>query len=79
MSASWFVAEAIALLGESDGRPPPSLGQSTSAGQLSENHCRARSYRVTCMSAPFSIAPSFFESPKSLQLNAVVFSPVASR
>ena len=60
-------------------------GRGTSAGhvalasQLSDSHCIARSYRVTWMSAPFSMAPSFFESPKSRQLKAVVFSPVASR
>lgn len=60
------------------GRGPASIGQ-TSLGQLSENHWSARSYRVTWMSAPFSIAPSFLESPKRRQLNAVVFRPVASR
>lgn len=60
-------------------------GRGTSAGhvalasQLSDSHCIARSYRVTWMSAPFSMAPSFFESPNSRQLSVTSFSPVAWR
>lgn len=43
-------------------------GQSTDAGQWSENHCIVFSKRLTWMSAPRSSAPSFFVSPKARQL-----------
>ncbi len=51
---------------EGDGRGTPE-GQSE-PGQLSENHCNARSSRRTCMSAPPSIAESFLPSSSTREL-----------
>lgn len=45
-----------------------SSGQSASTGQLSENHCRAVSARVTWISLPERRAAIFFESPNTRQL-----------
>lgn len=52
-----------------------SAGQAAS-GQLSENHCIARSSRRTWMSAPPSIAPSFLPSSNARELT--VDSPTPS-
>lgn len=78
--AAGHAATSGAGAGVFDGRTT-SAGHdaSRSGGQLSESHCRAFSYRVTCMSAPASSAPSFFESPKSLHDSVVVSRPEISR
>jgi hypothetical protein len=55
------------------GRGTPS-GQGV-AGQLSENHCRVRSRRRDCISAPDSSAASFLVSPSARQLTVDKPSP----
>jgi hypothetical protein len=52
-------------------------GQGVS-GQLSENHCKVRSSRLTWMSAPRSIAGSFLVSPVDRQLTVDKSNRVAS-
>lgn len=49
------------------GRAMPD-GQSRFDGQWSENHCMVFSRRRTWISAPASIAASFFVSPSARQL-----------
>lgn len=64
----------------SDAPAAASEGRGTSeghgpSGQLSENHCIARSSRRTCISAPPSIAVNFLPSSKARELTVVSETP----
>lgn len=64
--------------GATDGVGRNTVSGQSPAGQLSENHCSARSKRRDWMSAPASMAPSFFPSSKARELTVVSETPASS-